>query len=280
MTEDIIQSSKANKFISELEPKPKFTIEVVEDPETLLQLEFERTQWYLEHFSVYQKQGYGKILRWPKGITPGTQNSEDQIKKVIKEEIAENFDSYVGYAGKLKRSLEVLIESGLPVTSTLYGFPIEGNYKVAPTAYAVIAGQMTKDSPIFFRLPKFHPSTLGDLFSTGKYRSDLGLLTHEIFNHGITAHLRDGTAIDESNPKCSHQLHKERLMDLLGRTILTRAGLMKRDSVAMQVRPAKQASSDIDSLYYSDPANPSEAHLTWEGDLKELISRVDTVLTA
>ena len=55
----------------------------------------------------------------------------------------------------------------------------------------------------------------------------------------MTENLREGTEIDESTATSSHPWYKERLMDLLGRTLLVREGILKREEVKMPLLTPK-----------------------------------------
>lgn len=259
--------------VANIESEPKFRVEVIKNPDELAKLEAERVQWYLSNYATYERQGYAAILRFPKSIRPGQNYGLDQIQTAIQQEMEEDMKSYLGFADEFERKFDILTRSALPVAQQLYGYTMEGHYFVAPTAYGTIAGQQTSDGPIFFRFPEYHPQTLGSVFSTGSYRTDLELLTHEVLAHGVTAHLRDGTAIDESNPRCTHQQHKEYLMDLLGRTVLTESGLMHVDNVAMQKMAMQTAQEVIDPLYFGPNGN-----LSWAGNLQGLVQRIDATL--
>lgn len=269
----MINSFKDHPHAAEIIPEPKFRVEVIQSPEKLVKLETERVDWYLSNFPSYEQKGYSSILRFPSGIEPGQSYSYEQIKEAVQGEVDEEMELYLGFATKFEKSLDDLTDSALPMVQDLYGLPLDGSFLVAPTAYGVIAGQATSDKPIFFRFPKYHPPTLGNGFSTGKYRTDIELLTHEILAHGATAKLRNGTAIDESLPRCTHQQHKEYLMDSLGRTILSRSGLMNADDVAMQIRAMQTAQRDIDPLYFDASGN-----LSWEGNLRDLVEKIDITL--
>lgn len=269
----MINSSIDRPHTQESIEEPKFLVEVIDNQDTLLDLEVQRVSWYLSNFSVYQKQGYAAILRWPDNIDPRDKHSNVQLRKAIKQEMDRNMDQYRGFADRFDETIDSLLSTTLPVIKELYGISLDGSYSIAPSAYGTIAGQIVTDGPIFFRFPQYHPETLGQSFSTGSYRTDAELITHEILAHGATAHLRDGTAIDESNPKCSHQRHKEYLMDSLGRTILTRSSIMHADDIAMQIKPMQIAQADIDPLYYG-----ADGNLSWEGNLRGLIEKIDLEL--
>lgn len=269
----MINSLKERPHSAEIKSEPKFRVEVIQTPEKLVELETERVNWYLLNFPIYEEKGYSSILRFPSGIEPGQSYSPEQIKKAVQKEMDEKMELYLGFATKLERCLDDLIRSALSVVQGLYGYSLDGEYSVVPTAYGTIDGQLTSDGPIFFRLPEYRPSTLGNTFSTGSSPTYTELLTHEILAHGVTAKLRDGTTIDESLPRCTHQQHKEYLMDLLGRTILTRSNLMHADDVAMQIRAMQIAQKDIDPLYFDRNGN-----LSWEGDLQSLVQKIDRTL--
>ena len=120
------------------------------------------------------------------------------------------------------------------------------------------------DGPVFCRIPKYR----GSRFRTERERE---FIVHEILAHGATAQIRNDTAIDESNPKCTHQWHKERLMDLLGRTFLVRSGMMISDNIIMQDKAREKAGMDVDPLYYLDHSAPDENRLRYDGRFGDLV---------
>ena len=64
-------------------------------------------------------------------------------------------------------------------------------------------------------------------------------------------------------------------MDLLGRTLLVRAGIMMRSDVVMDDYAEEQAGDLVDRLYYAHPDTPSEDDLLYEGRLGELVQAID-----
>lgn len=254
---------------AEIESEPKFRAEIITAPDELIDLETQRVMFYLGKYEEYQQKGYGDILRFPEGID-SAKSSEiniDDVRRAIKTEFDINKELYDRFAGFLSEANEQ-VQTCVPVAERLYGFDVIGNYQVAPTAYGMVGG--TSPAPcIYFRLPELTPSNLGDLFTTGKHRSLVEMLVHEILAHEATSQVREGTSLVESI-SATHQQHKEYLMDLLGRTILTESGLMHAGEVAMQVRAMRMAQKDIDPLYFNLNGN-----LSWEGNLQGLVQRID-----
>jgi hypothetical protein len=155
----------------------------------------------------------------------------------------------------------------LPVMADIYGFKPAGHFKIAPTAYGTGGGALEKDGPVYFRLPKFRPT------AGGKPITEIEAITHEILCHECTASLREGTALDESPVFATHQDVKEVLMDYLGRTLLVRSDMLKREDVRM-VGGGDPGDIDFDDLYYADPQHSNESNLQYEGRLEELIATI------
>ncbi len=129
--------------------------------------------------------------------------------------------------------------------------------------YGTGGGSLEKDGTIFFKIPEYR----------SRIRSTEERITHEVLNHEATAKLREGTEIDESI-STSHQWYKERLMDLLGRTLLVRTGILGRDKVKMDEDIEKQVASIVDPIYYLNPENPDENNLRFNGKLQDLFNAV------
>jgi hypothetical protein len=157
----------------------------------------------------------------------------------------------------------------MPVARAVYGFEPVGRFEIVPTAYGTLGGQLVMDGPVFCMIPKYRGNAS---------RTETEFIVHEILAHGVTARLRNDTAMDESNPKCSHQMHKERLMDLLGRTFLVRSGMMDPGAIKMQDRARENAAADVDPLYYVDAQNPDEYTLRYEGRFADLVRDLDAKL--
>lgn len=227
--------------------------------------------FYLDRYADYHL--HHGILRFPDGIDPAHPPSSDQVRQMVASELDRDKQLYHGFSETFSDAIDQVTTQALPVAEKLYGFPLHGNFEVAPTAYGTIRspGNIT-----YIRLSKFLPFNPNG-FSTGTDRSSVEMLVHELVAHKATAQLRKDTCINESID--SHHLHKERLMDLLGRSILVRSGILRPNQVAMQVRTEKVASVHIDPLYYTDSSMPSETDLPWAGDLSSLVTRIDTKLT-
>lgn len=259
----------------DLEPKASsFSISVITDRDRLVQLEHERVMFYLGRYADYQKLTYLEPLRFPDGIDPTHPPSSDQVREMVASELDRDKKLYHGFTETFSGAIDQVTNYALPVAQELYGFPLHGNFEIAPTAYGTIR---SPNKTIHVRLSEFLPSTLGAKFSTGVDRTSVEMLVHELVAHKATAKLREATCITESID--SHQLYKERLMDLLGRSILVQSGMLRPNQVAMQVHAEQEASVHIDPLYYSDSSMPSETDLPWAGDLSSLVTRIDTKLT-
>lgn len=142
----------------------------------------------------------------------------------------------------------------------------------------MIGGDYLSNGTIYFRLNKYLPDFSGKT-TTGGSRSPLETLIHEVVCHKGTEAARDGTSIKEIvGVDPNNQKYKERLMDLLGRTILIRSGLLNKDEIVMQAQAQKIASALIDPIYYGDSNNQDEYNLWWEGNLKALVDKIDEKL--
>jgi|GEM_PF-3567384 len=259
-----------------------FCLEVISNYEELIHIETLRVMFYLENYEYYVKKGYASTLRFPRCVNPDQFPEialehfvfEKRVKEAVVSEFYENKDLYLEFVGLICEEIERM-RVCIPVAEDLYGFLISGDYRIAPTAYGTIGSSHAHGNygPMVFRIPKFLPKDVGCGFTTCKYRSLLEVLVHEVLSHGSTAKLREGTTICEFLPMCSHQQHKERLMDLLGYIILTETNLMKPDDVAMQRMAIDEAGGDIDPFYFD-----KERNLLWRGNLKGLIERIDTFL--
>jgi hypothetical protein len=246
----------------------ELTIEAVSNPEAILDQETKRVRWYLKEWKRYKELGYDDVIRLPSGINPENTNiTDEEIQSAIQNEFGENQADYEAYARTFQETWESLQEKMLPVMADVYGFEPVGHFKITPTAYGTGGGALEKDGPVYFRLPKFRPS------AGGKPITEVEAITHEILCHECTASLREGTALDESPVFATHQDVKEVLMDYLGRTLLVRSDMMKREDVRM-VGGGDPGNIDFDSLYYADSQNPSENSLRYEGRLKELIETI------
>jgi hypothetical protein len=252
----------------ETEPKP-FQIEIISDLDEILELEIARCMFYLARYEDYNAKGYSKMLRFPEGISPEAGDEVDQIavRGVVTKEVKANTNMYKHFDQIFETAIAG-VEQCIPIAEELYGFKVRGLYRVAPTAYGTGA---SPQDPIHFRLPELLPESAGQGFTTGKYRTPIETLIHEIVAHKATAFVREGTAIEDSI-KCTHQRHKEHLMDLLGRTVLVRSGIMQCEEVAMQVRSQNEASHELQNHYYGN--STSEFNLPWDGDLERLVAEI------
>lgn len=248
----------------------KFSIEILESHDELIDLETKRVMYYIEKFDEYRQKGYRDIILFPEGIDP-TNSSEievAEVRNIIKIELDKKARLYHNFTASLKEMSKKL-QICIPSAKELYGFDIIGNYRIAPTSYGTVG---SASDLIFLRLPELRPANLGNAFTTGKYRSLIEILIHEILAHKVTKYVRESTALEEPI-SATHQWHKEYLMDLLGRTILIESDLMKAGDVAMQVVAMRVAQKDIDPLYYDTGGN-----LPWRGDLQSLVKRIDMKL--
>ncbi len=244
-------------------------IETVSNPEAILDQESKRVRWYLKEWKRYKELGYDSVIRLPPGIDPENQStSDDGIRAAIQEEFESNQADYEAYARTFQETWNAMQGKMLPVLNQVYGFNPAGHFRIAPTAYGTGGGSLEKGGSVFFRLPKFRPSAGGTPIT------EIEAITHEILCHECTGHLREKTALDDSPIFATHQDTKELLMDYLGRTLLVRSGLMKREEVRMVGGGRAPEGLDFDALYYTDPQSPNENNLRYEGRLPELVNAI------
>lgn len=245
--------------------KPGLIVEVISNPEIILEHEVARVRWYLNHYDRYESLGYS--LRLPASIDSEIQKSvtDEEVRFAIQNEFENDRVDYEAYARELQETWKAMFAKILPVMREVYGFLPSGHFQLVPTAYGTGGGSLEKGGAVFFKLPKYR---------SVNRRTETEAITHEILNHEATAKLREGTAIDDSI-FTTHQWYKERLMDLLGRTLIVRAGLMERRDVVMDDYAEAQASKDVDFLYYNDLNAPNESDLRYEGRLSDLIRAVE-----
>jgi len=243
------------------------TVEIVSDPELVVAHETARVRWYLKEYARYKSLGYDSILRFPPGIDPANiENlSDEEVKTAVEKDYGANQADYAAEARNLRETWGAIAEKILPVVASVYGFTPSYHFKLVPTAYGTGGGALEKGGVIFFKLPKYRPA---------HGRTEAEAIVHEVLNHEATGELREGTSIDDSI-FTTHQWHKERLMDLLGRTLLVRSGLMKRENVVMDDYATEQAADVIDTLYYTDTDTPDESKLRYEGKLPDLVRAIE-----
>ena len=248
--------------INQEQYKEGIKIEVVSKREDIIKNETDRILWYLKNYERYEKLGYSDILNLPLSINPKNYTIED-VEKIVQEDYFKNQNNYETYAKELVETWNIMSEKMATAIKDLYGFSPSKNFTLAPTNYGTGGGSLEKDGIIFFKMPK----------NRLLERNTAERITHEILTHGVTASLREGTEIDESI-STSHQWYKERLMDLLGRTLLVRAGILKREEVKMDGDIEKQVASIVDPIYYSNPEISDENDLRYNGRLRDLFKAV------
>jgi hypothetical protein len=258
----IEQVNENNIKIVNQEQKMRIKIEVISKEEDIIKNETDRILWYLKNYERYEKLGYSEYLNLPTSIDPKNYKRED-VEKAVQQDYLKNKNDYESYALELKNTWDKIIDKMSSAMQGLYGFTPSNNFILAPTVYGTGGGSLEKDGIIFFKLPE----------DRSQERSTEERITHEVLNHEATANLREGTEIDESI-STSHQWYKERLMDLLGRTLLVRTGILDRKKVKMDGDIEQQVASIVDPIYYLNPENPDENNLRYEGNIKDLFKAV------
>jgi hypothetical protein len=229
----------------------------------------------LGNLEKYEAMGYP--LNLPQGLT--FESSIVEIENAVRKEYSEREEYYRDYSETLQRIWDVISNGELPdkkpvlpEMKKLYGVNTPFDLKVVPTAYGTGGGALEKGGEVYFKIPKFSPR--GQRSEAEEYYG----MVHEVLCHEATADLRKNSPIRESsaieNPQ--YQFYKERLMDLIGRTLLVRSGLLKSDEVYMDTGLPENVVEIIDRIYYLDPENPDENKINYDGNFEGLISRISS----
>lgn len=247
-------------------------LHVVLDQEEIIAHETRRVSDYLPRIDYYRNAGYN--LRIPSDLV-GLSGTELATK--IDQYVERERDAYSTFAEKYTAAFDRITASGAAsVASKLYGIHVSESVTLVPTQFGTMASPLDilSDKPFFIRMDKFidEPPVL----SNGKDRTPEERLVHEIFAHGLTAPYRSGTILDDRmtnainvRPKC-----KERLMDLLGRSILIRTGLIKHNDIAMQVKIVGDAPSVVDPAYYVDVIRADDGGIKFDGNIGDIVGNV------
>ncbi|KKR06262.1 MAG: hypothetical protein UT34_C0001G0302 [candidate division WS6 bacterium GW2011_GWF2_39_15] len=254
----------------------KFQVDVLSG-EKLINNEAERVRYYLTNYDSYKQKGIHGLLRFPDGISPGLTYETPAIRSAILAECQSLEKLYTRFSQDLILAVREIAPHITDLTK-LYGFNVHGLYRITPTAFGTIGGTIGLYDSVAFRLPGLYDNGDGlwepkKWWSTGKYRTTIELITHEVLCHKVTTEIRAGTALDEEVPNATHQWHKEYLMDLLGRTFLTETGLMKPKDVTLQIKAIEVARKDIDPIYFDKLGN-----ITWRGNVTGLMKRINSLL--
>lgn len=260
----IEQRERNSKNTANQEQNMDIKIEVISKREDVIKNETERILWYLKNYEKYEKLGYSEFLELPISIDPKNYKRED-IEKAVEIDYFKNQENYESYSNELKFAWEKMSEKMTEAMKELYGFTPSKSFTLAPTFYGTGGGSVEKDGIIFFKIPPKDRSGI---------RSTEERITHEVLAHGLTENLREGTEIDESTTVSSHPWYKERLMDLLGRTLLVRTSILNREKVKMDGDIEKQVASIVDPIYYLNSENPDENNLRYNGRLQDLFNAV------
>lgn len=251
-----------DKLVKKIEQNRGIKIEVISKKEDIIKNETDRILWYLKNYARYEKLGYSDYLNLPASIDPKNYKRED-VEKAVQQDYLKNQNDYESYAIELNNTWNNMIMKMTGAIQELYGFRPSNNFTLSPTIYGTGGGSLEKGGIIFFKIPE----------NRSQERSTEERITHEVLSHEATANLRKGTEIDESI-STSHQWYKERLMDLLGRTLLVRTGILNREKVKMDGDIEKQVASIVDPIYYLNSENPDENNLRYEGRLQDLFNAV------
>ncbi len=268
----------------EVEPNMKIKIEVISNSEEVVNAEIKRLKWYIDNYKVYIKKGYYDYLVLPLEIKKHIEYQiesgvdvifpESRIRSIVEREYAERLVFYKEEIENLKNTWSIIEQFVLPEVEKLYGIKIltGSTFKLAPTSYGTGGGATEDNGTIHFRMPKFGFKEIKE--GERDISRELYGLVHEVLCHALTVEARKNTLIDDSI-NTAKQYEKERLMDLIGRTLLIRSGLLKKDEVMMDLEILKSIGPKIDTVYYGKVnIGESEGDFWWEGDLKRLIDQV------
>jgi len=244
----------------DLEKPSELKIKIITAPKDIIPSEKRRVVFYFKNYSTYVAKGYKDILTFPKLINPESTTPEEDLEKIIKDEFSQNMEIYDRFASEFQKVFDQS-KVCIPIAENMYGCSVKGDYSIMPTAYGTWG---SSGDPIYIRIPHFNPPETNE-FSTGKFPTLTETIVHEIFAHKATQLARLGTSIDDSI-HCSHQQHKERLMDLITKKLLIEANLLPEANIAMQTRASEVASNDIDIIF-------SESN--WYGNINTLVSMID-----
>lgn len=250
----------------------RLELKVVLDKAEIIAHETRRVSDYLPRIDFYRNSGYN--LRIPDDLI-GLSGAELSAK--IGKYVERESDEYLAFAEKHIAAFDRITTSGaVNVASKLYGIHVSESVTLVPTQFGTMASPLDilSDKPFYIRMDKFIDEPL--VLSNGKDRTPEERLVHEIFAHGLTSPYRSGTILDDRmtnaikvRPKC-----KERLMDLLGRSILIRTGLMKHSDIAMQVKIVGDAPSVVDPAYYTDVGRADDGGIKFDGNIGDIVGNV------
>lgn len=244
-------------------------VEIEDSLENIIIFDTERVGRYLNSVNNYIRMGYK--LRFP-NVKDINRASYEEIKKAVVSEVTSNNKEYIKFRDDYFETLNKIISAGIQKNAKdLYGIELPSRVKIVPSLYGTISSPMSVENrtPFVIRLDKF--------VDISQPRSRFETLTHEIWAHGFTSNYRSGTELDDNLGAKTTKLyprHKERLMDLFGRTLLVRTGLMQRNEVIMQQGMYEDIVDEVDQAYYIDKTNPNEYSVQDQGNLKKIVSNV------
>lgn len=247
----------------------RFKVEIEDSIDKIIELELERVGRYLSNMGNYIKMGYK--LRFPK-VSNIASASYSDIKSAVTQEVVSDKDEYLRFKEAYLDAISLILNSGVDnIARDLYGLDLPNFIKIVPSSYGTISSPINiiKDTPMVIRLDKY--------FVGVQPRTKIETLVHEIWAHGFTAQYRANTELDDNLGSSTIKVypkHKERLMDLFGRTLLVRSKLIERGKIVMQDNMYEDIKSEVDSAYYIDNVNQSELLIKDEGNLQKIIVNV------
>lgn len=246
-----------------------FQVEIEDSIDKIIELEIERVGRYLSNLGNYSKMGYR--LRLP-NLTDITSASYSDIKAAVVHEVTNDKDEYLRFKEAYLDTISLILKNGVnDIARDLYGVDLPSNIKIVPSSYGTISSpvNIARGTPMVIRIDKY--------FEGVQPRTKIETLIHEIWAHGFTAQYRANTELDDNlgaNTIKVYPKHKERLMDLFGRTLLVRSKLIERSKIVMQDSMYKDIKDEVDSAYYVDNTNQSELFVKDDGNLQKIIINV------
>ncbi|MEM5793214.1 MAG: hypothetical protein QXY45_02545 [Candidatus Aenigmatarchaeota archaeon] len=236
--------------------------EIITDLASLLELENRRVEVYLRNFVFYDNLGYSPSLRFPPGVDPSRGlDGNPNLREIVEGDVCANYKLYWEFAYTAE-GLSEQLKACLRVAKEFFGIYTKPP-QIAPTLYGTIG---SPTYPCFVRIPRTLGPGTGENYSTGSPPTLIETIVHEALAHIGTKKLRNKTPLADKVTALGH-FHKERLMDLITAGILSRAGVMGREQVAMQRLPPDVCQL-VDCFFYNG----------WRGNLRSLIDQINNEL--
>lgn len=244
-------------------------VEIEDSLDNIINHDINRVGRYLSSLNNYLNMGYK--IRFP-NVQDITKASYKEIKDAVVSEVNVNKDEYALFRDGYFDTFNKIVSAGIEKTTrVLYGIELPKKVMIVPTLYGTISSPMNleKGTPFVIRVDKYIEGI--------QTRTRTELLIHEVWAHGFTSSYRAETELDDNlgiKTVKPYPKHKERLMDLFGRTLLVRTSLMQRNDVTMQNKMYEDIINEVDEVYYIDKSSQNEFQIKDEGDLRKIIRNV------